>query len=301
MRSVTFVVDESGAKGFADNRETVVGELGVVAGIFVPTECVPQVEGDLSAIAAQFSGTGKLHITDLVPQQQQALRVQLFSYLLSVRAFWTYEAMCVEGLHSHEQLVSNMLRTAKAQRRSKVKISGNEQSALLHQELFLGAFGKGVAFCVDRFGPHVFIDILTDRVDSGVLKKFEEAAKCLLNAGKRKNTQVSGFNPGTNKIVRGSVTTEVTEGMDQIGDFSGVQYKISQSSSVLTLAADVLANSVHHHLMSLQSNSPGCALNATASIAEHPLSEIVYGLSAEGSTMLQVADTIFRHPGSQSN
>jgi hypothetical protein len=89
MRSVTFVVDESGAKGFADNRESVIGELGVMAGLLVPTEYVNRVESDLSSIVAGFSSTGKLHVTDLEPNAQHELRERLFSYLLSVRAYWT--------------------------------------------------------------------------------------------------------------------------------------------------------------------------------------------------------------------
>jgi len=181
---------------------------------------------------------------------------------------------------------------AKAQRRSNIKLSGNERLASLHQELFLGAFGKGVAFCIDHLGNEVSIDVITDRVDGSVLKSFDEAAQRLLNVGSRKETRVSGFDPDSKTVVRGLVTT----GMDQLGDFTGVEYNISQSTSVLTLAADVVANSVHHHLKSLQACKPGCALNTVDAIARHPLAKSVYGVTTEASVMPQVADTIFRHP-----
>lgn len=296
MRSVTFVVDESGAKGFSDNREVVVGELGVMAGLVIPTECVSRVEADISSIVSGLRSTEKLHITDLDLDAQQKLRKSLFSYLLSVRACWVYEAMYVEGLHSHQQLVSDMRAAAKAQRRSKIKLSGNARLASLHQELFSGAFGKGVAFCIDHLGNEVSIDVIIDRVDGNALKSFDEAALRLLNAGSHKETRVSGFDPDSKTVVRGSVTTEITAGLDQLGDFTGITYNISQSTSVLTLAADVVANSVHHHLKSLQASKPGCALNTADAIAGHPLANIVYGVTTEASLMPQVADTIFRHP-----
>ena len=296
MRSVTFVVDESGAKGFSDNREAVVGELGVIAGLLIPTECVSQVEANISAMLSGLSSTGKIHITDLGPDAQQKVRESLFSYLLSVRAGWVYEAMYVEGLHSHQQLVSDMGAVAKTQRRSNIRLSGNERLASLHQELFLGAFGKGVAFCMDHLGNEVSIDVITDRVDGSVLKSFDEAAQRLLNVGGRKDTWVSGFDLDSKTVVRGFVTTEISVGVDQLGDFTGIKYNISESTSVLTLAADVVANSVHHHLKSLQAKKPGCALNTVDAIAGHPLANIVYGVTMGASAMPQVADTIFRHP-----
>jgi hypothetical protein len=296
MQSVTFVVDESGAKGFSDNRESEIGEFGVMAGLLIPAECVRQVKADISSIVSGFSSTGKLHITDLEADAQEELRESLFSYLLSVRAYWVYEAMYVEGLHSHQQLVSDMRESAKAQRRSKIKLSGNERLASLHQELFLGAFGKAVTFCIDNLGDEVSIDVVTDRVDRSVLKSFDAAAQRLLNVGSRKETEVSGFDPDSETVVKGSVISEITAGKDQLGEFTGVKYNIAQSTSVLTLAADVLANSVHHHLRSLQTSKPGCALNSAESIAGHPLANLVYGVTTEESATPQVADTIFSHP-----
>ncbi|MEN9540611.1 MAG: hypothetical protein RLZZ459_702 [Cyanobacteriota bacterium] len=300
MQSVTLVVDESGAKGFSDNREAVIGELGVIAGLLIPSKCVSRVETDISSIVSGLSSTGKLHITDLDLSAQQKLREELFSYLLGVSACCVYEAIYVEGLYSHQQLVSDIQAAAKAQRRSKIKLSGNDRLASLHQELFGGAFGKGVAFCIDHIGKEVSIDVITDRVDKSVLKSFSEAAQHLLNVGSRKETRVSGFDPVSKTVLRGSVTTEITTDLDQLGDFSGIRYNISQSESVLTLAADVVANSVHHHLKSLQASKPGCALNTADAIAGHPLANIVYGVTTEASAMSQVADAIFRHPMSSS-
>ena len=50
MPSVTFVIDESGAKGYSDNREKFKGEIGVVAGVLVPTERLPLVSSEIKQI-----------------------------------------------------------------------------------------------------------------------------------------------------------------------------------------------------------------------------------------------------------
>lgn len=297
MCNVTFVIDESGAKGYADKRENVVGELGVVAGYFIPNTCLPKAQSDLSDIAKKYRWNNKCHIADLDPNHQDLLRSDIFAYLLSVQARWTYEAMYVDGFHSGERLASEIIRAAKERRSSNVRVSRNKrEEALLHVELFKGAFGKAMAFCVDNFGQPVCINVMTDKVGKSTLNKFHKGADRLLSIGNPKITKVSGFDPDTGAFVKGTITSEITDGAELLGDFSGVQYGIEESPSVLTLAADVLANSVHHYLRLLQKLTPGCPLNTARSISGHPLSSIAYDTSVDGVEASQVADTIFRHP-----
>jgi len=296
MMSITFVIDESGAKGYSDNREQHEGELGVVAGILIPEEHLPTVETSLETIAAKYLSEGKLHITDLESKDQESIREEIFDYLLSVGARWTYQAMYVEGLYDHAHLVKDMVRQAKDSRRSEIKISDNEKHDLLHTEMFVGAFGKGVAFCMDYVGPQFHLNVLTDKVDTPILKEFHDSAERLLNVGEKSVRKVTGFDPESKTVVTGSVSFEITQGNDSLGDFSGVSFDINVSDSALTLAADVVANSVHYHLTSLQKSNPGCALNTQEAIEGHRLAQIVYGVSMGELEVPQVADTIFRHP-----
>ncbi|MGA8864002.1 MAG: hypothetical protein WB444_09345 [Gallionella sp.] len=39
MKEIVFVLDESGAKGYSDNVESTPGELGVMAGYLIPSNC----------------------------------------------------------------------------------------------------------------------------------------------------------------------------------------------------------------------------------------------------------------------
>lgn len=296
MTSVTFIIDESGAKGYSDNREDHVGELGVMAGFFVPDKNVLKVETDITEITNQFLIEGKLHITDLGSNKQEELRNNIFEYLLSVNAYWAYEAMYVEGFYSNAELTLDLVNSAKDSCRYNVKISSNEKRDLLHSELFLGTFGKGVAFCMDNLSNEFQINVITDHVDESILKSFNDSAERLLTVGEKKERKVTGFDPVNNSVVKGSVTSEISQGMDVLGDFSGVKYDISVSSSPLTVAADVLVNSVYHHLNSLQKSTPGCPLNTIEAIEGHQLSSIVYGVTDADSLTFQVADTIYGHP-----
>ena len=296
MPSVTFALDESGAKGYSDNREKVKGELGVVAGVLVPTEHVSRMVSEIGKITERFKTNGKLHITDLAPLDQESLRNQIFTYLASVNARWVYEAMYVEGLYSNAQFVSSLRDNTKKNQRSGVKVSSNEKNDLLHTQLLLGAFGKGVAFCLDNVGSTVHLNVITDQLDASIVKEFRKDANRLLNVGKKNERKVTGFDTTTQKVVTGSITTEITEGLDALGDFSGVTYEIAISDSPLTLVADIIANSVYHHLSSLQEKTPGCQLNTLDSIKGHQLDAFVYGVTGQESDAPQVADTIFRHP-----
>jgi hypothetical protein len=296
MGSITFVIDESGAKGYSDKREQHEGEFGVVAGILIPEEHLSVVESDLNFIANKYESEGKLHITDLESNDQECLRGEIFDYLLSKHIRWTYEAMYVEGLHNQARIAATMVKTAKENHRSNVNISCNEKRDLLHAEIFTGVFGKGVAFCLDNVSHQFHLNVITDNIDKSILRKFKEGAQQLLNVGKKNTCKVTGFDHDSQSVVTGSVSFEITQGRDVLGDFSGVLYDINVSESVLTLAADVLVNSVHHHLASLQESNPGCALNTKEAIEGHRLAQIVYGVSEVDLDVLQISDTIFRYP-----
>ena len=94
MAKVVFVLDESGAKGYSDNTESELGELGVMAGYLIPSDCLDSVRNDLEAIRSNFFTEGKVHITDLIPHQQEELRNRIFTYFIQRNIKWVYEAVC---------------------------------------------------------------------------------------------------------------------------------------------------------------------------------------------------------------
>ena len=102
--------DESGAKGYADQNEAYPGEIGVFAGIMVPEECLATVKPVFDQIAARYMPeSGKLHIADLSPEQQGAIRDELFVAIKSTKLPCFWYAIHVAGLHAHHRLQKTLL------------------------------------------------------------------------------------------------------------------------------------------------------------------------------------------------
>lgn len=300
MEQIVFILDESGAKGYSDKRESMPGELGVIAGYLVPRSYLERVKSDLDSIRLQYFGNGKIHITDLQPEQQESLRNSIFKYFKQSNVYWVYEATYVQGFCENAILIEEISRKSKDEKRSNVKISGNKNPDMLHVELFQGAFGKAVAFCMDRGFSNFELEIITDKTDKEILEKFKRAADELLNVGQEKCHLVTGFDPETKQVVKGSITTTITDGHEELGDFSGVSYSIRCEDSSLTLAADVLSNSVNYHLKSHQVNNIGMLLNKSTAISGHPLDSLVYG-TWDDSESNYFPDAAFMHPEQKKN
>ena len=98
--NVVFGCDESGAKGYADQVEAYACEVGVFAGILVPQECEATARPECQAIYDRYKPTtGKLHIAELPPDQQEALRQDVYAAIrkLNLPCFWY--AIHVDGLN----------------------------------------------------------------------------------------------------------------------------------------------------------------------------------------------------------
>jgi len=295
METVILVLDESSAKGYSDKRESAPGELGVMAGFLVLERDLVCFANALSPIRDRYLNNGKVHIADLAPADQEKLRSEIFSFFKFYKVPWLYEAAYVEGLHDHAEHIKDLLTQAKQNPVSKIKVSGNERKELLHSELFCGTFGKGIALAMDLVGSEFRVDVIIDRVDKKILEMFKAEANSFLHVEKPQSHVVTGFDPGSKQIVKGAVLTEVTGGREVLGNFSKVSYSITCADSSLTLAADVLANSVHHHLKARQEQSVGESLNTIEAIQGHVLAELVYG-TYDSSQSNSFTDLVYRHP-----
>ena len=151
----------------------------------------------------------------------------------------------VQGYFENANFQNQLTKNIHESRRSNIAISWKEKHELLHAELFQGAFGKAVAFCLDHAGPQVMLDVITDRTDASIINQFQREADDLLSVGKQKTYEITGFDKEAEQVVRGSISTQITSNIDALGDFSGITYSIACEDSSLTLAADVLVNSVN--------------------------------------------------------
>lgn len=140
------------------------------------------------------------------------------------------------------------------------------------------------------------MNVITDQIDSMIVETFRGDANRLLNIGIKREYKVTGFDSATREVVKGLISTQVTDGLESLGDFSGISYEIGVFDSPLTVIADVVANSVCYYLSSLQAHSPGCKLNTLEAISGHQLAALVYGVTNQDAGVTQVAETIFQYP-----
>lgn len=295
--SFTFILDESGSKGYSNNTEKYKGEFGLAAGVIIPTEYVDLAKDEIDELLSDFIINGKLHITDLKSMDQQALRNRILDYLLDHQANWVYEAIYVEGFHSFSKFTESFRKRARENSQSKVKISGNIDKKLLHSELLSGAIIKAISNAYSRVGDKVHLKVIVDKIDASTVKYIKVSVDKFLSIGQKNTLNVSGFDPETKKVVKGSINTQIVSGIEDFRDSSGITYEIEISTDPITVLADVVANSVRYFLEAKDLTKHGKALNTISAIDGYLLKDFVYGVTndVEGSAG-QLADTIYRHP-----
>jgi len=300
VEEFVFVADESGAKGYSDKSEAYVGEVGVMAGFIISEKHLQDVQANLDLIKDRYFIDGKVHITDIYPKNQQQLRNDIFLFILQRQIICVYEAIHSEGFFQNSQFLKSLTQRAIENSKSKVKISKHERKELLHERLFQGVFGKAVAFCMDCVEEQFSILVRTDQIDNSIKTRFNEVASELLNFGKEKVRKVTGYDPDKKQVVRREIRSSISNASKLLGDFSKVCFFIDCEDSSLTLAADIIANSIHYHLKSRPAEEKGKHLNTKDAIAGHPLEKVFYGL-CEDKELNYFADAVFMHPKAKDN
>ncbi|HHF3021333.1 TPA: hypothetical protein ACPJ0R_004378 [Vibrio diabolicus] len=294
MEKLILVVDESGAKGYADQKENYSGETGVIAGFVFPESEYEQHKTELDNIRNSHSSDGKLHITDLEPDAQKSLRDDIIHYLEANEVVCVFEAMYVEGLHHISEESRSRHQAIRQQLKSNIKRSTNEKYELLHEKLFVGVFGKALAFSQDCLENCTYISVITDNIDDPVIKKISKGIDELLGCKEPKVTKSTGFDPVKKEVVTGTITSTIHDPSGILGDYSSIGYAIEKEDSAFTLVADVLANSIYRHLANREENLTH-ALNTEASLPEFMHELFFYGLSSEGDTPY-IMDLLYQHP-----
>jgi hypothetical protein len=305
VTKVFLYCDESGAKGYANQDEAYPGETGVFAGIMVPEECLATVKPVFDQIAARYTpASGKLHVADLSPAQQGALRNELFVAIKSTKLPCFWYAIHVAGLRAHHQTCTDILkqqgealRAARGGEESRIKRGSlRQQSASMHVELFAGLYSHLVAFLLERGRQGVDIEIRTDQVDTPIVNDFTEVAGDLLDTDPSVAT-ATGYDTVDKKVVSGSVTITVKWPPEL--DFSPLVRSLSivtmPDSDGLVLAADVLANSLNYHFKRRDADALYGPLNCKGAVAGHPLAEHLDAFLNWGSGDF-IGDVMYRHP-----
>lgn len=305
MTKVFFYCDESGAKGYANQDETFPGEVGVFAGIMVPEECLATVKSTFDQIASRYKpASGKLHIADIAPEQQEAMRNELFAAIRGAKLPCFWYAIHVSGLHAHHQSQANLLKKLGEELHAtregigpRIKrASPREEPASMHVELFSGLYSHLVAFLLERGRQGVDIEIRTDQLDTPLVKNFTEVAEKLLD-NDPSVTKATGFDTIEKKVVTDSIMISVQwpHELNLSPLVNSLSIVRMPDSDGLVLAADVLANSLNYLFKQRDANALYDPLNCKDAVAEHPLAAYLDAFFNWGDGDC-IGDGIYRHP-----
>lgn len=295
MRKFYFIIDESGAKGYADNQEQYLGELGLIAGYVIPEEYITEVKEELAQIRDKYASNNKLHITELSPEQQQNLRNDIFNYFMAKNIYIMYEAIHVQGFFNNQKSLFNLINQAKETTNPNISFSKNETLELLHKQLFQGLVGKAIGMCYDIVGKYFHLDIISDNIDKSIQKEFAKAIDELISFGEKKTKNTTAYDKKKKTVLRGSISSEIENAKNIFDDYSNITYSISCEDSELTLASDVLANSLYYHFKQRSRMEKGTHLNTVKAVEGFILKDFIYGLWNDDD-LNYYADAIFMHP-----
>lgn len=296
--------DESGAKGYATQTERYPGEIGIFAGLLVPEDVLHQTERGLASVIAPHRGArGKLHIAELTTSDQSTLRTGSFRVIRAHQLPCFWYAIHVAGFHAHHLRMVKLLDGAADDARTSsgtvMRGSIRHKPDLLHVELLRALYGHMVAFIEERSPGDVTIEARTDQVDTPIAKSFRAEANRLFETSR--SSVVKGFDRRTNEVVEGRIRfeTQLPPELQIQTRVNALDLRIVGDEDPIVIAADVLANSLHHHFRSRGPDQLYQALNRPAAVAGHPLALNLDTFWNWGGDDL-VGDRLYRHPLARS-
>lgn len=294
MKKVHFICDESEAKGYADKNEKYPYEIGVVAGYFLPSDSLDEVNNDLETLTDKYKVDGKLHIADLEPSQQESIRNDIFDYFIKKNIICAYEVIYSGGFHDNHKRLEETKGKFPRSGQSSISITTKPKKEMLHVQLLTGAFAKAISFCLDNLDDKFHLEIITDRVDKKIVDMFKKEADRLIKHLPSERI-VKGYDKEKGQKVYSKTTTDIVNPDNYLLDLSKVEYSVSVSDSPLTVAADILANSINYYFKSKNIDEKGVLPNSPEAIPDHPLFRLFYGIW-ENKDINYFSDAIFMHP-----
>lgn len=127
-----------------------------------------------------------------------------------------------------------------------------------------------MAFLEDNHVESVALQIRTDRVDTPTTRRFQKSALRFLDDGPSESV-TTALDTEANRVVSGSVKTQV-DWPDWLRlTVSVEELSVECADDGVTLAADVLANSLNHMFSHRDESERYGPLNDNAAIKHHPL------------------------------
>ena len=302
-----FAIDESGAKGYADQIESYPGAVGVYAGMLVKQEDDTNMRPVFQDIFNRYkTDTGKLHITGLESGRQENLRKDVFTAVRELNLPCLWYAIHVQGLHDWYMTENNRttkLNEAVREIRQQMRIkpsNKHNQPPLMHEALFEGLYGHLIAYLAEQGIKEMAVDIRTDQIDKSTVNNFKRIADEFLSNDPYRRDH-TGWDTVTEKVVKGHIQIDIEfPPILDIGLAISCQINnIIDEGDVYIVAADVIANSLYHLFKNRDQSERYEPLNTPAAIINHPLADNLWHFQ-QWFNDDPVGDQLYRHPKSQN-
>lgn len=281
MEKMILVLDESGAKGYAKTQEKYEGEIGLMAGFLYTEEEINKIELMFDSIINNYrSGAdGKIHITDLDKNNQKKLRNEVFDAFNKTKLQWFYTAIYAEGFHQSEF--------------EEGRGGSKSKKDSLHAKLFQNMFTMSLSMADSLNKNNLNLIVKTDNIDKGIIKKFKKEAKLISNSLLRKEQEIFNHisDDKTGKFKKNKATISIK--CADLMKFEGIKLDIICEYSSITIAADILANSVNYYLRKNQKIELNSHINNKEAIKNHPLVDLAF-IPRNKDHVCPILDIVYR-------
>lgn len=189
-----------------------------------------------------------------------------------------------------------------ASRRSGIKLTSASARPpapeRLHSALFQGLYGQAVAYCAEQQMLRLDLEVRTDRVDLTIIREFEGEMAELLSEQARIE-KVTLWDPQKRESAVASVISRITGEPILPVTVKNLDLRTVEDKDGIVVAADVLANSLNHHLgsRSRAQHEMYSPLMSIAAVSGHPLQDHFVALPR---TNFSLSDTLYAHPSAQA-
>ena len=276
-----------------------------MSGILIYEEIADETHAVFQRIYDKYkpSSAVKLHIADLEAARQEALRNEIYETIidLGLPCFWY--AIHVAGLFKDHAEHRQRIQEAKPSPSPRFKRGSLRDSprALLHEELFQGLFCNVLDFLNGSEVEKAVLRIKTDRVDSHTLERFKTSSELFMRFLEDGAfvSKATALDSETGDRVDGFVTVQVDRPDLLKPSIDLVELTFECSEDGVTLAADVLANSLNHLFVTRRPEELYGPLNDMAAVRRHPLAmcfEMYFDLFGNPARRDILDDRLRAHP-----
>lgn len=283
-------VDEAGAKGFLRNlTASSDADVAVLAAICIPGHDSERFREALSGPFERFknarpSGDLSLHITDAFGSGDAnwaavatTSRAEIFEAIKNLEVPVIYDARRLRLARTQFESREAIHQAAWEGRQSNIAMSRRPSDERVDEHCMIGLALKLDCLAEDCDLHHV--DLFTDQLDSKISELFETMMDRTRSISKPAARTVKGWDRATKSNVSGTISISVKDAAGNPASWLDCKrlgnLVVLGKDDPFVFAADVVVNSLHHHLRQLAPDSP---LNAPGSIEQWSLGCRVYGV-----------------------